>query len=442
MMKRIIAALVVCAFFTATTKAADVHKSEAQKAYLKNGTVLCGYVQRQDKSENITFRSEVATVCLSGGNVSITDRTYKISELDKQWVKWAEENDAFTGVGDNRTLVLSDIRFDPYTNTESRDSVEEGENSDFETYFRTRNKTVNKVKVLEKGTNLRYLQLTPDSYTFSWYDVESIKADRRSRTALSGIDRVYLLTNGKEVAGQYAGETYSTISLYTDGGLMETFKFDDVAKYHLKGINPLQDIFKQSDLIDVVRTKDGSEFRGIITERNFTKDNNYLMIQTSPNSSQMLKFSEITEYSKEENKEYDPKFDILLKAGEVKINRMDADSVGVTKKGSILVLDSINKNVKIAREKNASYTKVTLEFFSPQKLSGENLILVKLDKTGSSKRETYSFSSDIFDMQKIAPARTETSVNNITKVEYEVSGEGAFAFYDITHKKAMPFLIK
>lgn len=413
-----------------------------QKVHLKNGTVLNGYIQQQDKKDNITFRSESATICVNGKNASTTEKVYKISELDKKWIEWAEKNDAFIGTGDARTLTLNEITFSQNENYEFADTLmsDVSEASNFENDFKVRASTVVKVKVLEKGINIKYLELSPNTYTFNWNDVETIKADRRAKTALSGVDRIYQLQNGQEIRGQYAGETYNTLSLYTSNGMIETINIDNVAKYFYKGINPNQNIFEQSELVDVVKTKNNGTFRGVIVERNFTEGNNYLLIQHQTGSSQMLKFGDVAEYSKEENTEYAPKFDIILKHGEVVVNRVATDSVGVTKKGSTLVLDSINMNVVVP--KKGDMTKVAVEYYNPQHLSSEHLMMVKIDKNIVKKKNVYSFSTDIYDIKKFVPTSVETSVNHTTKVEYNLPGQGVFAIYDQQNKKAMPFIIK
>jgi len=413
-----------------------------QKVYLKNGTVLNGYIQQQDKNDNIIFRSESATICVNGRNATTTERIYKITELDKKWIEWADKNDAFAGTGDARTLTLNEIIFNKDNSCELEDTAmsELPETSRFENDFKVRHSTVVKVKVLERGINIKYLELTPNTYTFNWSDVESIKADRRPKTALSGIDRIYQLQNGQEIRGQYAGETYSTLSLHTSGSMIETVDIDNVAKYFYKGINPNQNIFEQSELVDIVRTKNSGTFRGVIVERNFTDGNNYLVIQQQSGSSQMLKFADVTEYSKEENSDYSPKFDILLKRGEVVVNRVATDSVGVTKKGTTLVLDSINMKVVVPKE--GTSTKVTVEYYNPQHLSSEHLMMVKTDKSVVKKKDVYSFSTDIYEMKKFVPTTVETSVNHTTKIEYNLPGQGVYAIYDQQTKKAMPFIIK
>lgn len=421
------------------TISAITNATIVQTVYLKNGTVLNGYIQQQDKNDNITFNSEFATICVNGKNASTTERVYKVAELDKQWVEWAEKHDAFVGIGDARTLTLNEIIFN---NSSLADSVASYNKkaTTFESDFKLRRASVVKVKVLEKGTNIKYLELSPNIYTFNWSDVESIKANRRAKTVLSGVDRTYQLQNGQEISGQYAGESYNTLSLYNSEGMIETIEIDNVSKYFYKGINPNQNIFEQSELIDVVRTKNSGTFRGIIVERNFTAGNNYLVIQQKAGSSQILKFSDVAEYSKEPNPDYAPKYDIILKEGEVVINRIAADSVGVKKVGSTLVLDKVNTDISVA--KSGDVTQVTVEYYNPKHLSSEHLIMVKIDKKTEKKKNVYSFSTDIYDMQKYAPASVETSVNNTTKVIYNLPGQGVFAIYDQTTRQAMPFIIK
>lgn len=434
-MKKIVV-LLLSLFFLLQVQAVVV-----QKVYLKNGSVLNGYIQKQDKNDNITFWSESAIICVSDQNATTSERVYKISDLDKKWIEWAEKNDAFNGVGESRTLTLNEVIFSHNNSYDLNDSVAFiDEQGVFENEFRIAHTSVMKVKVLEKGVKIRYLELTPNTYNFSWDDVESVKADKREKTALSGIDRIYQLKNGQEVRGQYAGESYNTLSLYTNDGMVETFDIDNVTKYFYKAINPNQDIFEQSELVDVVRTKSNGTFRGIIVERNFVEGSNYLIIQQQAGASQMLKFADIIEYSKEVNTKYKPKYDILLNEGEVVINRIATDSVGVNKKGVMAVLDSINYNVVVPKEGNK--TKIAVEYFNPKHLASDNLILVKVDKSIVKKKTVYSFSTDIFVMKKFPAQGSATSVNHTTRVEYEVEGQGVFALYDPENKRAMPFIVK
>lgn len=431
---------VVLIIFSMISFYCSANDTIVQSVYLKNGSVLNGYICEQDKNDNITFHSESAIICLSGQNVTTKERVYKVNALDKEWIEWAEKNAAFEGVGDACRLALNEVILGSYIDYDDTLDFADDSMISFEKRFRKSFTTVTKVKVIEKGLNIKYLELTPNTYYLNWSDIEYIKSDKRKKTALSGIDRIYLLKDGREVRGQYAGESYNTLSLYTNDGMVETFDIDNVTKYFYKAINPNQDIFEQSELVDVVRTKSNGTFRGIIVERNFVEGSNYLIIQQQAGASQMLKFADIIEYSKEVNTKYKPKYDILLNEGEVVVNRIATDSVGVNKKGVMAVLDSINYNVVVPKE--GYKTKIAVEYFNPKHVSSDNLILVKVDKSIVKKKPVYSFSTDIFVMKKFSAQRSATSVNHTTRVEYEVEGQGVFALYDPENKKAMPFIVK
>ena len=83
-----------------------------QKLLLKNGSELEGYISVQRPGENFTFTTERAVIYLLNKDLkeSIVDHEVNIKQLSPEWIKWAENNDAFEGLGDNRTLKLSDIR--------------------------------------------------------------------------------------------------------------------------------------------------------------------------------------------------------------------------------------------------------------------------------------------------------------------------------------------
>jgi len=439
-MKRIIISMF------ATAVALSASAVVTQRVYLKNGSVLNGYIMQQDKNDNISFRSESAVISADGRDTGIVDSAYSLSELSPEWIEWAEKNNAFNGSGDSRTLTLSNVTFD-FRNRLDADTAVSAEilknpKETFETNLKGRLNAVSKVRVLEKGAILRYVELSPNSYTFNWSDVETIKADKRAPTMLSGINRTYILKNGREVSGQYAGETYNTLSLYDKNGLVETFDINDVTKYVYSAINPNQDIFEQSPLLDIVSTKNQGLYRGIIVERNFGKDHKYLMIRNSNGDGQMLKFSDITNYSNEENPNYKPIEDIILDRGVVMINRVRADSVGVTATSGRVVLDSINTN--IATPLQTPNTKIVVEYRNEENLSPDHLILVKVDKTVGKKKKNpvYSFSTDIFQMQKFTPIKSETSVNHTTRTEYVVPFKGVYALYDMANRKAMPFVVR
>lgn len=417
-MRKILSILVLALSFAGAADAVVV-----QKIFLKNGSVLSGYIQRQDNNGNMFIRSDNAIICLKSKDATISnEKNYNIKDMNKAWVDWAEKNDEFEGVGDNRTLLLADIT--------------------------TKAKSVTKVRVLERGEVVKYLEMTPNTYQISWKDVINIKGEKRSKTALSGINRIYQLKSGMEFEGQYAEENDSVITLYLNNGVRQSFKIDDMVKCTFRPINPNQDIFAQSELLDIVKTKNGTETKGIIIERNYTSDKdseNYYLVQQQSGAIQSIKISDVLETRKEENPQYDPKFDILLKEGEVVINRQDVVLAKIKEEGDKIVFDSLNNKVVIAKDPNNN-TKVTVEYRNANGSNLETYQVVRVTKaTEKRRRETvsyYYFSYRDLVNATIRPVSLETSVNHTTKAEYIVGGEGVFALYDAQSRKAYPFTIK
>ena len=415
-MKKILSIMVAALAIAGSAEAVIV-----QKIYLKDGSVLSGYIQKQDDNGNLTIHSDVAEICLKSSQATISnEKNYTESELDKNWVEWAEKNEAFEGTGNQRTLYLADVT--------------------------SKSKTVAKVKIIERGELVRYLEMSPDIYTIPWKDVLAIKGEKRCKTALSGINRIFQLKSGMEFEGQYAEETDSLLTLYLNNGIRQSFKINDVIKYTFRPINPNQDIFAQSELLNIVKTKNGNETKGIIIEQNYTsaKDSeNYFLVQQPSGAIQSIKVSDILETRKEENPKFDPKFDVLLKEGEVLINRQEVVMTGITEKGENNVLDSLSEKVVIKKDPQNN-TRVTVEYRNANGANIEAYQVVKVNKIENKKEKKTIYGVSYRDLvnSTIRPVSIETSVNHTTKAEYIVGGQGTFALYDAKNKKAIPFIIK
>lgn len=410
-----------------------------QRVHLKNGSVLNGYIQMQDTLGRITFHTESAEVYVPGDMVTqLQNHTYSVSELTQAWIDWAEKNNAFEGSGNGRTLTLCDISFKQEgLSVTGVDSVAIDDQSTQSLQY----KTATKVRLLETGANMRYVELTPNVYEFYWSDVNYIDADRPDKSLLSGIERTYVMHDGRQVKGQYAGETENTLSLYVSGGIKETFDLLSVDKYLYTKTNPNQPLREQSPLLDEIRMKKGGTYEGVIVERDFTAGNNCITIEITPDNKQTVKMADIAWLASKENPDYKPKTDVVLNIGEMMINRILADSVNVRQEGDRMVLDSIGNKVVLP----AGTTTVALEYCNPGQ-SPNKLMLVKLKKqTLVMKKKsvvTYGFTNNILTLVPISPKSTETSPNNTTRVEYELQGAGVYAFYDNYLKRAMPFTVK
>ena len=397
----------------------DARAIVVQKFYLKEGSVLNGYIQRQEGDGKLTIHTDYATICINNGKATVAgEQAYGENALSQAWKDWAEKNDEFQGEKGNRSLWLGNV----LVNGVLKASM---------------------VKILESGATVKYLEMSPNTYKVDWKNVKSIKGEKRNKTALSGINRIYQLRNGEQCEGQYAEETDSTLSLYLANGSVRSFNIDDVIKYVFKPINPNQSLFEQSPLIDIVKTNH-AEYRGVIIEQNYSskKDNeNYVLISLESGAIQSVKVSDIVETMKEENKLYSPKFDIVLNPDEVVVNRLPVEYVKVAEVAGVLAIDSLSHKVVIQKD-NLKPTQIIVE---SNLSNGKNIDmwqLVKVTKLASKKKTTYQFTYKDLVNSVIHAKKIEKSVNNTTRMEYQVDLAGVYALYDAQGKRAIPIIVK
>lgn len=434
-MKKILFTLALSLAFFGTAKAVVL-----QHVTLKNGSKLNGYVQ-QAANGRLTFHSENATIIIDNADVETPEQNVIEGRLDAAWVRWAERHEAFENNGTGRSLTLNNVVF--RDNMIAKDSAAKGGSLKFNDFLKQK-RTINNVKVLEQGINVTYLELTPNVYTLTWDDIAQIRIDKRAKTALSGIDCTYQLRTGETFEGQQAGETKNSLSLYLDNGVVQSLDIDDVIKYTFRPINPNQDIFAQSELIDIVKTNNGGEVRGIIIEQNYAskKDSeNYILVQQESGAIQSIKISEVKETLKEENPKFSPLFDIILNPGQVLVNRQDFRFVNVKEDNDVMVLDSLLRANVISH--GPGEVPVTVEYHADNGSNIEQFQLVRVTrKDVKRKASTFSFSYKDLVNAVYRPKAVTTSINQTTKAEYMVGSPGIYALYDAKQHRAIPIVVK
>lgn len=388
---------------------------------LKDGTELTGYISRQRPGENFTFTTSKATVLLPSKDVkSIVDSDVKITSLSSEWKEWAEKNDAYDGVGNTRTLLLSDII--------------------------TNNGSINRVRVLEKGAKVRYLELSPNTYSLNWDTIEIVRADKRPKLMLSGVNRRYKLASGMEYEGQYVEEVPGqTMSLLRDNGVIEVFNTEEVMKDNRFKINHNQTLLEQSDLIDIVQLKNGGTHRGVIFERNYSDSdeitNDYLLIQLENGSTMSVNLADIVEYRKEKNPKYKPITDIVLEEGQAAINRNMVSLLPTKEMAGIVTVDMDSLKLNIS----PSNPQIIFAEFQMDNAKAQQLKLIKIRKYFDKKAKSNYYGFTFEDMVKnfILPKSVETSINGISKIEYAVptGATGIYGVYDPLTNKVVIFKI-
>lgn len=397
------------------------HAQDNQRVILKDGSELVGYISRQRPGENLTFTTQSAVIMVNAEKVkSIVDNQVNVKSLSKEWKQWADKNDALLGTGDNAYLILSDII--------------------------TSNGTVNRVRILERGAKVKYLELLPNTYSLSWDTITMIKVDPRPRLQLSGINRKYKLRSGMEYEGQYVEEIPGkTLSLYQDNGVTLVFNRDEVLKDNRYKINPNQTLFEQSDLIDIVQLKNGKSHKGIIFERNYsdadTISNDYLLIQVANGSVQSINLADVLEYRKEPNPAYKPLTDVSLNEGEFMVNRNKVTPQAIQEFKNIIRFNV--DSIKVVIPAGSPSTEIVVESKFTDDIQSSQLKLVKVkeyyDKKG--KEKIYGLTYEDIVKDSIQPKEMETSINDITKIIFTVKDSGIYSLYNSSKKKVILFKI-
>lgn len=413
--KNLLLAAFLCSFVS-------VSAQDNLRLFLKDGSELIGYISRQRPGENFTFTTNRAIISLNNDNVkSILDSNVKVKDLSKEWAQWAKENNAIINSGDNAYIVLSNIV--------------------------TNNGSINGVRILEKGVRVKYLEIKSNAYTLSWDTIEVIKVDQRPQLQISGINRKYKLKSGMEYEGEYAGEIPGqTLSLYQNNGVIFVFNRDDVLKDNRYKINPNQGLFEQSDLLDIVQLQNGNLLKGIIIERNYSEvdtiTSDYLLLQSENGNIQSIKLADILEYRKEPNPSYKPLTDVELSVGEYMINRNRVNTQKTKEVDNIVSMDIDSINTII--QTKDSTTEITIETKFADNAEIIQLKLVKIKKYNIKKEKSSINGVSYEDIVKeaIQQKKIETSINNITKITYQIKGKGVYALYNPANKNAIVFKVE
>lgn len=391
-----------------------------QTMTLKNGSVLYGYTKSQKPGSNSVFTSEKAVIVMDGKTVKeIIPHKAAYKNLSEEWKKWAEENEVLYGLGDSREMTLSTI----VDNTGHR---------------------ISDVYILEKGQSVKYVEFSKHEYPVDWADILCIEYNKRPNTLLSGINRsLTVKANGvtKTASGQCLKEIPGqTTYLLEDDGVAELFDMKDIIKDNSIKNNPNQSLFEQSALLDEIVMKNGTVYKGIVTERNYVDNSNYFLI-TSKNGdveyTTSLKMEDVAEYRKQPNPEYEPVYDILLKEGDMVVNRKEITLTEIPEVEDVfeILVDTTKTTLKMEGKSLA----LDVEANFKKDKEAQDWMLIKTRKVEKTKKKAEHHVFNYADMVKnsLSPVEVVTSMNNTTKFAYDIKEKGLYVFFNKSTKKAV-----
>lgn len=386
-----------------------------QTMTLKNGSKLHGYMNKQTDVSGIIFYAEYAEIIMDGQkvkNISGIKKSY--NSLSNEWKHFADENNL---LDKNRELMLS--------------SIDTGG-------------LINNVFILEQGKTMKYIELK-HYYALHLSDIAFVEYIPRDELLLTGIDRILTVKDGKTtriVKGQCIKEIPGyEIYLLKEDGVVESIDMNNLVKDNSIKHNPGQSLFEQSRLLDKITTKDGSEFTGVITERNYELAN-YCFVITMEiggvESTQTVWMDKVIEISKLNNPKYKEVRDIKLNPGIIMVNRNEVEQESLSEQNGMFVITPSMKRVDLKLDGKELDIDVEANFKDMKNAVDNYFIKVKpSDKKDRKRKGLFFFSYRDMIESAFSPIETVTSMNNTTKISYRVNSTGLYVFFNSNTKKAV-----
>lgn len=387
--------IMLCAITTA-------YAQNIELAYMKSGSVVEGYIAEQTPGKYITFKTTKATIVVNRD--SLQDKVIErvpLETLPKEWREWAEQDNKYIEDEGKKQLELATLKF--------------------------KNSVYSKVYLLEKGSLIKFIDLTPGNYTFKWSEMYRTAKNKRPDNLFSGLKEILVLSDNSLVEGQII-EQYPGMNLKieTDGGEVLTFKFSDVKQIITAKINDKLDLWSQIPLLDKIKIKgEDTELVGFISSRTLGEK---MVFEFEDGSKCTIPQSQVVSYAKIPNEKYVAAYDKILKEGEILLDGEPAYFVQLKTVGQYLVLGSIvsvqkhlGETVCIQANLEDTDTPITLV-----KAHVENVTI-------SSERKKREIPYPVITYQDLVqsplPIMRETTPLGNTKVTFEAKETGDYVLY-------------
>lgn len=304
--------LITFTIFIASTKLAA---QNIEQIYMKSGSVVEGYIAEQKPGSYITVQTSKATIVVNSDSLQnkIIERV-PIDSLPNEWKQWATENSKWIVKDGKRYLELYTFEFGSCV--------------------------YSKVFLLEKGSSLKFIDVTPSKYVFNWRDMYRTVKNKRPANLFSGLKEVLVLKDDSKVEGQIT-EQYpgKDVKIERDNGDVLSYRFNQIKQIQTERLNEEMTLWSQIPLLDVIRLKDDStELVGFISSRTLGKN---LVFEFEDGHKRNIQQNQIVSYAKKPNDKYVEVYDKLLNDDEILLNGKPAYFTFLQSQGENLLLGEV-----------------------------------------------------------------------------------------------------
>ena len=178
----------------------QVVAQNVEQIHMKSGSVVEGYIAEQKPGKHITIQTTKATIVANSD--SLLNRVVEkisLESLSNEWKEWAEKNNKYVDNNGVRQIELSTLEF--------------------------KNSKYSNVYLLEKGSIIKFLDLTPNQYKFVWGDMYRTVKSKRHDNLFSGLKEVLILKDNSKVVGQIIEQfPGKDLKIATDNGEVLSFR--------------------------------------------------------------------------------------------------------------------------------------------------------------------------------------------------------------------------
>lgn len=367
-----------------------------EQVYMKNGSVIEGYICEQIPGRTISLSSVKATVVVNSDSLqSSSVRQVNIKELSLTWQSWIKEQPNMNG----ETVKLTTLHF-------------------VATVYKD-------VYIIEEGSLMKFVDLTPKTYTFGWNEIFKTIKTLRPNNQYSGIEDILVLQNGTQYTGQimeqYPGKN---LKIQTNENNIITVNMSQVVQINSNPHNPKQDFFQQTPLLDKIYIEGiNAPTIGFVTKRVTNKD---LTIQLQNGEAKVIPLKQILKYQKVTNDNYAAICDRELGDGEILLNGKNAWFAPLEINGSYIILGAdVSEQVTVGDT-------ITIEAkFSNTSNSVSMVKAYRKNIAESEKKAKETVTRDVFTYQDLVErslpfSRTVSPLGN-TKIQFQVKSPGDYA---------------
>lgn len=374
----------------------DITAQITETVFLKNGSVIEGYICEQVPGRTISLNSVKATMVVNSDSLQHSStRQVNINELSSEWQAWVKEQPNM----DKEIIKLTTLRF---VATEYKD-----------------------VCIIEEGSLMKFVDLTPKNYVFGWNEIFKTIKTLRPNNQYSGIEDVLVLQNGTQYAGQimeqYPGKN---MKIQTNENNIVTVNMAQIARIESNPYNLKLDLFQQTPLLDKIYVRgQNMPIVGFITKRVTNKD---LTIQKQNGETKVFPLKQIVKYQKVPNNNYVAICDRELAEGEILLNGKSAWFAPLEMAGSYIILgEDVSAQVAVGDT-------ITIEAkFSNVTNSVSMVKAYRKNIAESDKKAKEAVMRDVFTYQDLVErslpfSRTISPLGN-TKIQFRVERPGDYA---------------